>query len=535
MKKILAATLGDCVHVAGINNFLNLCKSFGYKTIFLGTRVPIETIKDYIRKEKPDFVALSYRLNSETFSKILTQIRNLSLHKESRLIFGGTPDVAFLAKRSGLFVKSFDGTESIEEIQSFISGKRIKSSIKKHSLNLRERLLEKRPLIRHHYGRPSLKETLGGLQKIALSGVCDIISIGPDQNTQQFFFKPEKRDSSKDGAGGVPLKNLKDFIKIYKVTRRGNFPLLRCYAGTEDLLKWAKMLHKTIHNAWGAIPLCWYSRLDGRSDRPLYSAIVENQEVIRWHAKNNIPVEINEPHQWSLRQAHDSLTVFMAFLAAFIAKELKVKDYICQYMFNTPPGLSPVMDLAKMLAQKEIVESLSSSSFRIYTMVRAGLKSLSGDFAVAKGELSSSTVLSMALNPDIVHVVGFSEADHAITADELIESCKIVRGVISKTSVDYPDLTLDPRVQKRKKEILKDVNLILKTFDSIGKRTSPRTLFNAIKVGLIDAPDLAGNCEACGKIKTKIIDGACRPVSNKGILLSEKERIKQLKIDTKKL
>ena len=28
---------------------------------------------------------------------------------------------------------------------------------------------------------------------------------------------------------------------------------------TMDLIKWAEMSVKNINNAWGAIPLCWYS------------------------------------------------------------------------------------------------------------------------------------------------------------------------------------------------------------------------------------------------------------------------------------
>jgi hypothetical protein len=98
-----------------------------------------------------------------------------------------------------------------------------------------------------------------------MAGVLDVISLGPDQNAQEHFFHPEEMDHSQDGAGGVPLRNPDDLEAIYLRSRCGNYPLVRCYAGTRDLIRWAEMSVKLINNAWGAIPLCWYSVIDGRS------------------------------------------------------------------------------------------------------------------------------------------------------------------------------------------------------------------------------------------------------------------------------
>ena len=44
------------------------------------------------------------------------------------------------------------------------------------------------PLLRHHFGRPTLEETIKGIKKISKSGLIDVISIGPDQNAQGFLF-----------------------------------------------------------------------------------------------------------------------------------------------------------------------------------------------------------------------------------------------------------------------------------------------------------------------------------------------------------
>jgi hypothetical protein len=540
--KILAATMGSCIHVAGVMSFLRKSRCLGFETIFLGAAIPIRCILEAIQKEHPDIVAISYRLSPESFKPLLSDLkRKLKLTGKIHqpiFLFGGTPPLAQLARQSGLFKEVFDGTEPYEKLRDTLLGKASRKTKKKPAGDLVSRIKQTYPipLLRHHYGRPTIAETLRGVRQIADSGVLDILSLGPDQNAQQFFFHPSRMDRSQKGAGGVPLRKRGDLEAIFRATRRGNSPLVRCYAGTQDLMRWAIMSARTIRNAWGAIPLCWYSLLDGRSRRPLRDSIKENQDVIRWHASRKIPVEINEPHQWSLRGAHDALTVAIAYVAAVNAKTLGVVDYVCQYMFNTPKELTPSMDLAKMLAQKEMVESLAGRRFRIYTMTRAGLASLDPDPDTAKGQLAAATVLSLALKPHIVHVVGYSEGDHAVTADELIQSCKIVRGVLKHSMRDYPRLLDDPAVQMRKRVLIREAQAVIKALFSLGKGrknalSDPETLVSAVSKGLFDAPDLAGNPSGCGNLITGIVKGACVAVTpGAGCVIPEGQRIKMLKI-----
>jgi len=47
-KNILAACLGDDVHVAGILNFLQIAESWGFQSNFLGPAVSIEKILEEI-------------------------------------------------------------------------------------------------------------------------------------------------------------------------------------------------------------------------------------------------------------------------------------------------------------------------------------------------------------------------------------------------------------------------------------------------------------------------------------------------------
>ncbi len=537
---IIGASIGNCVHVGGVLNFLKLAEEKGYKTKFLGPAVSIKYLLDAVQEANPEMVAVGYRLTPEAgfnlFKRLKAAIYERGLDRPQYL-FGGTLPVAKKAEEVGLFSKIFTGKETIEEIYAFLEGKDFKKVAEYKSHSFLERLEFKKPypLIRHHFGLPDLEETVKGVGKIAESKVLDIISIGPDQNTQESFFRPEEMDEDVKGAGGVPIRKKEDFERLYASTRRGNYPLMRCYSGTRDVFKMAKMLLETIHNAWAAVPLCWYNKLDGRGPRKLHASIKENQKLIKWHGEKNIPVEINESHHWSLRDAHDTIAVVMAFLAAYNAKKLGVKDYIAQYMFNNPAGISISMDIAKMLAKKELIENLVDDNFKVYTQVRAGLASFPPDLDKARGQLALSTFTAMSLNPDIVHVVAYSEADHAATADDVIRSCLISRQVIEKCLQDYPQLEADKNIQKRKNELIEDANIILDSLkklsdnEDIDPWTDPLTLSRAIKSGLIDAPHLKGNPEGAGLLTTKMVNGACYAFDyNDNKIIKEVERIEKL-------
>lgn len=542
MKSIIGAAIGSCVHVGGLHHFLKLAEAEGYKTISYGPAVPVKRIVRLMLDQKPDITAISYRLTPETAAELFSELKQeigLAGIQNPRLIFGGTPPVAAAAAESGLFERVFDGKEPTEAVKDYLRGGKGKVTEESFEHTLVGRINQKYPypLIRHHFGRPTLDETVTGVERIAEAGVLDVLSIGPDQNAQEFFFNPEKMDRTQDGAGGVPVRKPEDLEAIYRSTRRGNYPLVRCYAGTRDLLRWAEMSVKTINNAWAAIPLCWYSVIDGRSTRTIKKAITENTEVMRWYAGRGIPVEVNESHQWSLRNAHDSLAVTMAFLAAYNAKKMGVRHYVSQYMFNNPPGTSPEMDIAKMLAKNELIEELCDDNFAVFREVRAGLAHFSADPSFAMGQLAASAVVSLALKPHILHVVGFSEADHAIFADELVQSCSIIHGVLHNTLYGMPDLTNDEKVISRKNELKSEAGILLEEIKERGREISPdpwsdpEVIEGAIKQGLLDTPHFQGNPHLSGRTVTHLIDGAWFAIDpSTGEKLDEKTRISRLPV-----
>jgi hypothetical protein len=409
----------------------------------------------------------------------------------------------------------FDGTEPPGAAEAYIKGRANLPSPDDFPSNLVSRIESTHPfpLIRHHYGEPDLARTIAGARRIAEAGVLDVLSIGPDQNAQEHFFRPDEMDHAQDGAGGVPIRCPADLAAIYAATRCANYPLLRCYSGTRDLIPWAEMSIQTIRNAWAAIPLCWYSVMDGRSQVPFPDAIIEKQAAMRFYAERGIPVEVNEPHQWSLRDCHDSLAVTMAFLAAYNARHQGVRNYVIQMMHNTPPSTSPAMDLAKMSAKLALIRELESPEFITYREVRAGITSLPPDPHEAKGHMAASAVYAMALHPHILHVVGFSEASHVVDADVLIESCRIARGAVRLALQGGPDPTFDPVVQARRNHLIAEARTLLQAIRTLGPDSpdpwaDAQVLTRAIQRGVLDAPHFRGNPHLCGKIVTACVNGA---------------------------
>lgn len=536
-KLILGSAIGNCVHIGGLNHFLRIAELEGYKTYSLGPAVPLERLFSEINRLSPDIVAVSYRLTPEVADKLFDELKELINQRAQNIkfIFGGTPSVAEIARKKNIFEKIFDGTESLDDVRAYLRGTQKKNLNEIYPQTLLERINQKYPypILRHHFGRPSLEETIEGIKKISEAQVLDVISLGTDQNAQEFFFNPELMKPELNGAGGVPVRKKEDLIALYQASRCGNYPLMRCYSGTNDLIKWAEMSVETIHNAWAAIPLTWYSVMDGRSKRPLEVSIAENQKAMRWYAERNIPVEVNESHQWSLRDAHDSLAVAMAFLAAYNAKKVGVKNYVAQFMFNTPPGTSPQMDLAKMMAKNELIEELRDDNFNIIREVRAGIAHFSPDPQIAKGQLAASALISLSLKPHILHVVAYCEGDHAVYPEELIESCNIVHGVIQNSLHGLPDVSNDEKIIERKNQLKEEAGTLLRAIKNFGANLSkdpwsdPKVLASAIKIGILDTPHFIGNPHLCGKIKTNLINGAWYAIDNDGNILKEKERLKE--------
>ncbi|HSM69964.1 MAG TPA: cobalamin B12-binding domain-containing protein [Anaerolineales bacterium] len=539
-KTVVAGALGECVHVAGVTNFLRLAESAGWRTIFLGPSVPIEEVIETARRENADMVGVSYRLTPETGERLLGEFAEAAseLHEKGvRFAFGGTPPVVERARKIGFFEQAFDGSEPSEAIVSYLKGQQAKDqSEADFPQSTIERIKWKSPypILRHHFGLPTMEATIDGIEKIAEAQALDVISLGIDQDAQENFFHPERQNPRQTGAGGVPVRSADDYRALYQASRRGNFPMLRTYSGTDDFIKLAEMYVDTINIAWCAIPLFWFNQMDGRGPWDLEGSIREHQKVMQWYGEHNIPVELNEPHHWGMRDSSDVTFVVAAYLAAHNARAFGVKDYIAQLMFNSPPGLSDAMDLAKMLAVMDMVEPLQHDDFKVWKQSRIGLLSHPLDTDAARGHLAAGTYLQMAIKPHIYHIVGHTEADHAATAEDVIEASKIVRRAIENAVRGAPDMTADKAITERRKELVKEANVLLDTISALAGPeaddpfTDAATLTRAVTSGLMDAPQLRNNKFGRGEVRTRIVDGASVAVDLKGETLGEKERLSVL-------
>jgi len=544
MKTVVAAALGECVHVAGVMNFLRLAEMAGWRTVFLGPAVSVDVLLDAARGEHADLIGVSYRLTPETGERLLAEFAEAAddLHSAGvRFAFGGTPPIAERARAIGFFERIFDGSEPPDAVLAYLKGQTcVQATEVDFPQTMVDRIAWKAPypILRHHFGLPSMDVTLKGIAKIAEAHALDLISLGIDQDAQENFFHPERQDVRRKGAGGVPVRSAEDYRALYQASRRGNYPLMRTYSGTDDFIRLAEMYVETHNIAWCAIPIFWFNQMDGRGPWDLVGSIHQHQDVMRWYGAHNIPVELNEPHHWGMRDAPDVTSVVAAYLSAHNAKAFGVRDYIAQMMFNSPAGLSDAMDLAKMLAALELIDPLAGENFRIWTQTRTGLLSYPLNAEAARAHLAASIYVQMALKPHIVHIVGHTEAHHAATADDIIAASAMARRAIDNALHGQPDMTADPVVQARKNELVREAEVTLASIRSLADGevadplTDPVTLARAVLNGILDAPHLKNNPFARGEIVTRIDPrGACVAVNPEtGHALTEEARLAHIGI-----
>ncbi|MFZ7102516.1 MAG: glutamate mutase L [Peptococcaceae bacterium] len=614
--RVLAGSIGDCVHSLGVETFAEWMedRGAGFVAIKLGPAVPIQDCINKVRESRPAVVAISSRLGDLHVDKLIGEFVLKAWrhgldpeHSGIRYCFGGLRTAANLVRAmtgqeiledkftpeeqrnydfakikaeygrqpefKNFFELIVDDYITMEELEAFADGKTI--SVQKElewSDYLRERIKqvrerEDRPIIRAHIGIQSEKmdPTIRDVEKVSAAQCLEIVSLAPDQPCQAFLTKFIRGEEDPDrylrGQGGAPIRTKDDLIALKKATKRGNYPLSRIYSGTDELVELAKVFEETLNMAFPAVPIFFYNEMDGRGPISIEDSFQEHFEVIKWWAEQGKPLEINDPHQWQLRNCSDDMYVVDHILAGIIALKLGVKDYVMQLMFDLPPEIDPLFDLAKMQAAYEIIEPLARHfDFNIIKETRGGLSSFPPNLDEAKGHLALTTYWQMFMEPEIVHVVSFPEAHHEAKAEDIIESCDIVKNIFKnfKRSVQ-PDIFADPRVKQRKKELKqgamynilhlaimggyeggvtldnfgewavepaeeagdRDKNFETMILDLINEENyptktcglmTPDNMELALQIGLFQAPQITvidKRYELVGKCRTKMLDGKC--------------------------
>ncbi len=479
----------------------------------------------------------------------------------------------------GFFELIVDDFISMEELEAFARSEAVATqkedmewadSLLERIVQVRER--ESRPIIRAHIGiaADSIEPTVEGVRKLADAQCLEIVSLAPDQPAQEYLakFVRGEEDPSKylKGQGGVPIRSKEDLQRLKDATRRGNYPMTRIYSGTDELVELAKLYEGEFRMPFPAVPIFFYNEMDGRGPISIRGSFDEHFEVMRWWASLDKPVEINDPHQWQLRNSTDDLLVADHTIAGVIALKMGIQKYVMQMMYDLPPGTSGLNDLAKFQAAYELLEPLTRHfDFHIIKETRGGLSDFPPNLDKAKGHLAVSTYWQMYMEPDIVHVVSFSEAHHEAKAEDIIESCDIVKQVFEDFyRDDKPDIWHDPRLLSRKRRLKLGAMYNLLHLALLGAYEGPVTLDNffqwavspeeahmrdhprewernyetmllsfvdqanyptgqcgmvsadtldlALQVGLFQAPQITvldRRYEMVGKCRTKIVDGGC--------------------------
>ncbi|NMC12816.1 MAG: hypothetical protein GYA34_08025 [Chloroflexi bacterium] len=630
-RRVMVGAIGKCVHNLGVENFADWMEDqgIGYVTVKLGPAVPIQEVINKIREARPEVVGVSMRLGDLHLDELITEfVEAATQHKLGprdsgiRYCFGGLRPAANLVRAmtgvpvepdrfvreaerhfdldavaaeyknkpefQGFFELITDDFVTMEELEQFALKKtharqhaqqQWSDSLVERIQQVRER--ENRPIIRAHIGiaAETIEPTIEAIEKLADAEAFEIVSLAPDQTSQELLAKfiRGEEDPSKylAGQGGAPIRSIEDLKRLKKASQRGNFPMTRIYTGTDELLALAKLWQEHLNSCFPAVPIFFYNELDGRGPISIRDSFDEHYATIEYWASVGKPCEINDPHQWGLRYASDDMQVTDHVLCAIIALKKGIKHYVMQMMFELPPEISAMDDLAKMKAAYDLSEPLTRHfDFNIIKETRSGLPSFPPNLNEAKGHLAFGIYTQLYMEPDILHVVTHSEAHHEASADDIIESCEITKQVCwDFIKGNVPQIWSDPpmkaRIQELKQGAMYNVlhaailggyagpvtpenfwdwahdpsenpeknfeKLLLSIVDEANYPThtcgviSGDTLDLALQIGLFQGPHITvvdRRYEMAGACRTKVENGMCRIEEWDGIKVkSEFERV----------
>ena len=338
------------------------------------------------------------------------------------------------------------------------------------------------PVLRSHFGIPdkTIKPTVEGIKQLAEARVLDEVSLGSSDLSQRYYGHPEMFEQLKND-GGVPYKDFADLVALYQASRHGNFPGVKPYCHVTDLVGFvhqcleAGML-KGVHQA---VPLFWFNELDGRGPALVRPNIKEHFACVRELAKYGIPVEMNDPNQWSSRWAHDTIIVTSYALVSASMTMCGVENMVLQMQFNKPKETGDYADLAKMQAGLEMARRLSlgrRNPSPIFRETRTGIESLSADMTLAKWQLARSTFLQMCMDPHIIHIVSYCEANYAARPADIIDSSRLIRHAVKIFRQHKDDIMKEvnvPIVNERREYLLKESSWLVNEIAKLHPKYQP--------------------------------------------------------------
>ncbi len=538
----VATSLANDPHTEGMHNASKIAALGGVESLILPPSLDYVDFFEAIHKNQPMYIGLSYRQNEnvavEELSKVVNYLYSTGLVKKEddvKIQFAGLPKTIRIleSKISELPLKvilcknSSKVLDRVTETVDFFDIKKDRDEIIRRvyeelvpkGIEIFDQLADEAiwgddyknepplaipsveacrdytiriaesefPVLRSHFGipAPDIQPTVEGIKELAEARVLDELSLGSSDLSQRYFGHPEMFDRMKND-GGVPYKDFNDLVALYQASRRGNFPGVKPYCHVTELVKFvhqcldAGML-RGVHQA---VPLFWFNELDGRGPAIVRDSIKEHFECVRELAKEGIPVEMNDPNQWSSRWAHDTIIVTSYALISAVMTMCGVDNMVLQMQFNKPKETGDYADLAKMSAGLEMARRISAGRkhpARIYRETRTGIESLSADMELAKWQLARSTFLQMCMNPHIIHIVSYCEANYAARPADIIDSSKLIRRVVRIFRQNKDEITKNihvPIVEERKKFLLNECEYLLNEIAKLHPRYTPVSVEN---------------------------------------------------------
>lgn len=533
----VATTLANDPHTEGLHNASKIAALGGVESYILPPSLDYTDFYNAIDKYKPHFIGLSYRQNEEVaireLFKVVSYFATTGLIKETddvKIQFAGLPKTIKILKdklselplpvilcqaspnvlervtetvdyfeikhdREAIIQKVYEelvpkGIEIFNQLaDEAVRGDDYKNepplpipSVKAcgdYISRIRESEL---PVLRSHFGIPdkTIKPTVEGIKQLAEARVLDEVSLGSSDLSQRYYGHPEMFEQLKND-GGVPYKDFADLVALYQASRYGNFPGVKPYCHVSDLVGFvhqcldAGML-KGVHQA---VPLYWFNELDGRGPALVRPNIKEHFACVRELAKYGIPVEMNDPNQWSSRWAHDTIIVTSYALISAVMTVCGVENMVLQMQFNKPKETGDYADLAKMSAGMEMARRISlgrRNPAPIFRETRTGIESLSADMDLAKWQLARSTFLQMCMDPHIIHIVSYCEANYAARPADIIDSSRLIRRAVKIFRQHKADIMKEvnvPIVTERRDYLIKESTWLVNEIAKLNPKYQP--------------------------------------------------------------
>lgn len=601
----VATSLANDPHTEGMHNASKIATLGEVGSYILPPSLDYTAFYDAIHKYKPRFIGLSYRQNDNVAVHELFKVVNhfyssglIKLEDDVKIQFAGLPKTieilkdkihelplkVYLCEASPIVldritetVDYFEITQNREEIINSIYEELVPKGIEifnqladeavrnddyknepqlpipstKACNDYITRIREAEfPVLRSHFGIPhqTIIPTVEGIKELAEARVLDEISLGSSDLSQRYFGQPEMFETLKND-GGVPYKDFSDLVALYQASRYGNFPGVKPYCHVTNLVEFvdqcleAGML-KGVHQA---VPLYWFNELDGRGPGIVRDSIKEHFAAVKKLASCGIPVEMNDPNQWSSRLAHDTVIVTSYALISAVMTMCGVENMVLQMQFNKPKETGDYADLAKMLAGLEMARKISlgrKNPASIFRETRTGIESLSSDMNLAKWQLARSTFLQMCMNPHIIHIVSYCEANYAARPADIIDSSKLIRRAVRIFRANQDDIMKEansPIVNERKEYLINESSYLVNEIAKLNPKYQPCPIENiaqyvgdenviasSIEKKYMSAPGIV-NPKYKGDFITKPMKyGMINLVDdyNNPRIISEKERIK---------